>query len=85
MDNKKQTSIITVNIKLSKTDQFRKGITVVISCAVGPLYLLVAILLCVVMRSTGKGPLFHFEDGRRLTREGFMARVWEVLQQVGID
>ena len=37
------------------------------------------------MRTPSKGPLFLFEDGNPLTRERFVARVQEVLQQIGID
>ena len=37
------------------------------------------------MRRPGNGPLFRFSDGRSLTRERFIAKVREVLQQIGID
>ena len=37
------------------------------------------------MRRPSKGPLFLFEDGHPLTRERFVAKVREVLQQIGID
>ena len=58
--------------------------TVVIGRAGEPLCLLVAILSYMGMRS-GKGPLFHSEDRSPLIREHFVARVQEVLQQIGID
>ena len=57
---------ITVNIKQSKTDQLRKGVTVVIGRAGRSLCLFVAILSYIGMRRPGKGPLFHSEDGSPL-------------------
>ena len=85
VDNRRQPSFITVTIKQSKTDPFRKGVTVVIGRAAGPLCPLVAVLSYMAMRQQGEGPLFQFRDGRPLTRERFVAKVWEVLQDIGID
>ena len=69
MDDKKQPSFTTLDIKQSKTDPFRKGVTVVITHAVGPLCPIVEIPSSMAMRRPGKGPLFHFEDGRLFTKE----------------
>lgn len=85
VDSKQQPSFITVNIKQSKTDPFRKGVTIVVGRAVGPLCPLVAVLTYMAIRRPGQGPLFRFSDGRPLTRERFVAKVREVLQQIGID
>ena len=85
VDNKQQLSFITVNIKQSKTDPFRKGVTIVVGRAVGPLCPLVIVLTYMALRRPGQGPLFRFGDGRPLTRERFVAKVREVLQQIGID
>ena len=84
VDDKKQPSFITVMIKQSKTDPFRKGVTVGIGRARGPICPLVAILSYMARRKPRKCPLFMFEDRRPLTRECFVARVREVLQQIGI-
>ena len=85
VDSKQQPSFITVNIKQSKTDPFRKGVTIVVGRAVGPLCPLVPVLTYMAVRRPGQGPLFRFSDGRPLTRERFVAKVREVLQQIGID
>lgn len=85
VDDKRQPSFITVNIKQSKTDPFRKGVTVVIGRAMGPLCPVAAVLSYMAMRKPGKGPLFRFGDGRPLTRERFVARMREVLRQIGIE
>ena len=58
MDDKKQPSFTTLDIKQSKTDPFRKGVTVVITHAVGPLCPIVEIPSSMAMRRPGKGPLF---------------------------
>ena len=85
VDDKRQPSFITVNIKQSKTDPFRKGVRIIVSCAVGSLCPLAAVLSYMAMRRPGKGPSFLFRDGHPLTREHFVAEVQEVLQQIGID
>ena len=85
VDSKQQPSFITVNIKQSKTDPFRKGVTIVVGHAVGPLCPLVAVLTYMALRRPRQGPLFRFGDGRPLTRERFVAKVREVLQQIGFD
>ena len=85
VDDKRQPSFITVNIKQSKTDPFRRGVTIVIGRAMGPLCPLAAVLSYMAMRRPGNGPLFRFSDGCSLTRERFVAKVREVLQQIGID
>ena len=51
----------------------------------GPLCPLAAVLSYMAMRRPGNGPLFRFSDGRSLIRERFVAKVREVLQQIGID
>lgn len=55
------------------------------SLSVEPLCSLVPILSYMGTKKSGKGPLFKFRDGCTLTRERFMAKVQEVLQQIGID
>ena len=50
VDDKRQPSFITVNIKQSKTGPFRRGITIVIGCAMGPLCPLAAVLSYMAMR-----------------------------------
>ena len=85
VDDKRQPSFITISIKQSKTDPFRKGVTIVIGRAPGPLCPLAAVLSYMAMRKPGEGPLFRFKDGRPLTRERFVLKVREALQQIGID
>ena len=82
VDKIRDPSFVTVRIKQSKTDPFRKGVTVVIGRAAGPLCPLAAILSYMARRKPGKGSLFWFEDGRPLTRDHFVMKVREALQQI---
>ena len=54
VDDKRQPSFITVNIKQSKTDPFRKGVRIIVGHAVGPLCPLAAVLSYMAMRRPGK-------------------------------
>ena len=85
VDDLKQPTFITVNIKQSKTDPFRKGVQIVIGRTGGPLCPVAAILAYMALRGPGDGPLFQFNDGRALTRERFVDQVRKVLQEAGID
>ena len=58
VDSKQQPSFITVNIKQSKTDPFRKGVTIVVGHAVGPLCPLVAVLTYMALRRQDKDRYF---------------------------
>lgn len=72
-------SFVTVRIKQSKTDPFRKGVTVVIGLAVGPLCPLATIFIYVARMKPRKRLFFQFEDGHPLTRDHFVIKVREVL------
>ena len=65
VDDKKQPSVITVNIKQSKQIRLGRHYSCDMLCS-WTSYLLVAILSYMAMRDTGKRPLF-FEDECLLT------------------
>ena len=85
VDNKDNPSDLTVTIKQSKTDPFRKGVDIIIGRTSGPLCPVAAILAYMAKRGPGTGPLFRFQDGRPLTRQRFVAKLREVLQEVGLQ
>ena len=64
---------LAVQIKQSKTDPFWKAVQVIIGRTGGPLCPVAAILAYMVLRKSGKGPLFRFKDGRLLTRVRFVS------------
>ena len=66
-----QPNVLSVRIKASKTDPFRKGITLFvgkISSGLCPVYAMLAYL---VIRGPQPGPLFMFNNGHYLTRARF--------------
>ena len=84
-DSLVNTSYITVTIKASKTDPFRKGVTVHIGATKSQLCPVAAVLAYMVQRGSQAGPFFLFEDGRRLTRDRLVAEVRRALERAGVD
>lgn len=73
VDNISAPSYVTVTLKASKTDDFRKGVTVYLGRTSQDLCPVAAILSYLAQFSSSKakksGPFFQFSDGRPLTRE----------------
>ena len=67
----------------SKTDPFRKGIDIYLGRTGNDLCPIEAILQAVC--GDREGFLFQFKDRRPLTKSRFVAKVHELLQQVGVD
>ena len=84
MDDQDKPSYLTVTIKQSKTNPFRKGMFIIIGRTGGPLCPVAAILAYMVRGEPGTGPLFHFQDGRPLTRQRFVVKLREILQEIGL-
>ena len=76
---------IQVFLKASKTDPFRKGVSLVIGKGSPELCPVAAVLDYMVRRGNATGPLFQFRDGRFLTRARFVAAVRSALVKVGLD
>ena len=71
--------------KASKTDPFRAGVDIVVGRAGNALCPVVAVVNYLLIRGSGPGPLFRFQDGKPLTRVRLVEQVREALQRVGID
>ena len=76
---------LEVRIKASKTDPFRKGISVYLGRTDTDLCPVAAILGYMVLRGSRQGPFFLFRDGRFLTRDRFVVQVRRALQVAGVD
>ena len=76
---------LTIQIKASKMDLFRQGVTVYIGRATEELCPVAAILNYMVRRGSTSGPFFKFSDGRLLTRERFVKVVRTALDHAGIQ
>jgi len=85
VDSTVNPSYLEVRIKASKTDPFRKGVTVYLGRTNGDLCPVSAILAYMVQRGPEKGPFFWFTKSRFLTRERLVAAMRAALQQTGID
>lgn len=85
IDDPAKPTILKVRIKASKTDPFRKGVDVYLGRTDKDLCPLEAILPYLAIRSDKQGFLFQFKDGRPLTKDRFVSKVRELLQQSGVD
>ena len=74
-----------VRIKASKTDPFRKGVTVYIGATRGDLCPVAALLSYMVLRGNHDGPLFVFGNGDHLPRERFVTHLCQALSVAGVD
>ena len=86
MDYPANPGVMTVRIKVSKTDPFRKGIIFLfIGKAHSDLCPVAAMLAYLVSRGSLPGPLFVLKNGRFLTRPLFVAAMRQALQSAGVD
>ena len=76
---------ITLNIKVSKTDQFRRGTTIVLGATAADLCPVSALLDYLVARGGAPGPLFITGDSQALTRSVFVQQVQAALSASGLD
>ena len=85
VDNIVAPKWLEVRIKASKTDPFRKGVSVYIGITGSNICPVAAILDYRVRRGSGPGPFFQFSDGRFLTRSQFVSHLKEALIAAGVD
>ncbi len=85
IDDPRQPRVIRVHIKQSKTDPFRKGISLFIGKTDTDLCPVAALLSYLVERRQRPGPLFLFKDSRYLTRQRLVTAVREALDAAGLD
>ena len=76
---------LEVTIKASKTDPFRRGVSVFLGATSGDLCPVAAILGYMVRRGSSPGPFFSFANGHSLTRVRFVSAVRTALDQAGVD
>ena len=84
-DHPSNPTAMFVTIKCSKTDPFRKGITLALGRTNRPLCPVAAMAAYLHNRGMTAGPLFRFKDGEPLTRKIFVAWVKSGLSKAGID
>ena len=72
VDSTQSSSILQVHLKKSKTDQEGKGMLIYMGKTNNVLCHVSAMLPYLSICGTKEGPLFHFKDGRALTKERFI-------------
>ena len=78
-------TLLKLRLKASKTDQFRKGMDVVVGRTNNKLCPVAAVLAYLAVRGNGLGFLFKFQDGKLLTKPHFVAAVRDALGAAGLD
>ena len=78
-------SLLRVRIKASKTDQERKGCTLVVGSTGAVACPVAAVLSFMAARGSQRGPLFRYQTGRPLTRTRLVAEVRAALERAGWD
>ncbi len=76
---------LEVRLKASKTDPFRRGVSIYLGVTSSEICPVAAILDFMVRRGPSAGLFFGFSDGRFLTRDRFVAQLRLALQAAGLD
>ncbi len=85
IDNPADPGVLGVRLKASKTDPFRKGISLFIGRVASDICPVAAMLAYLLVRGHQSGPLFLFRDGRFLTRQRLVVAVRDALRLAGVD
>ena len=85
IDNTDNPTQVTLHLKASKTDPFRKGVDVVVGRTFDRLCPVAAILTYVARRGNDPGLLFRFQDGRLMTKQRFVQSIREALLGCDLD
>ena len=83
VDRKPVPDNLFINLKKSKTDQFKIGCSIVLARSDSPICPVSALLAYLHLRGPSQGPLFVFHDGSFLTRERFSRLVCRSVQLAG--
>ena len=85
VDSQQNPSLLRVTIKRSKTDPFRKGISLFLGRTKTDICPVTAVVSYLEKRGMGKGVLFKFKNGHPLTRTKFVEEVRAGLRKAGIN
>ena len=80
-DSLTKPTLLRVHLKGSKTDQARKGCTLVVGSTGDKMYSVAAVLAETGPRN---GPLFQYDSGKPLTQTGLVAEVKAALERGGV-
>ena len=77
INSRENPTVLKILIKASKTDPFRKGVSIFLGRTDNSLCPVAAITAYLASRGPDSGPLFRFRKGSYLTREAFVRSVRE--------
>ena len=77
INSRENPTVLKVLIKASKTDPFRKGVSIFLGRTDNSLCPVAAITAYLASRGPDSGPLFCFRKGSYLTCEAFVREKWE--------
>ena len=85
LDSREALTLAQVTIKASKTDPFRKGVAIYLGRTSNELCPVTAVATHLAARGGTPGPFFQFQNGRPLTRETFVAKTRQLLEETGVN
>ena len=85
VNDREKPSFLEVRIKASKTDVFRKGVTIYLGETGVDICPVAAILSYMVMARAKQSPFFCFSNGQALTRDNFVQELRMAISAGGID
>jgi len=85
LDSRDNPRLIAVSIKQSKTDPFRKGVTLYLGATNHPVWPVSGILPYLALRDNQPGPLFLTKEGQGLTRQTLSTSLDAVLTKLNLQ
>ena len=85
VDNKEAPSVVRVILRHSKTDPFRKGVSIFLGRTFRDLCPVLAMLAFMAKRPAIPGPLFIFRDGTFLTRDKLVHAIKQTLSSASME
>lgn len=85
IDRRENPSMVQIHLKVSKTDQERKGISVFIGKTGDDLCPVAAMASYLAIRGNAQGPVFQYANARPLTKARFTDQIREALSTIGYD
>ena len=85
VDDRENPSLLQVHLKISKTDQLRKGTDIYIGKTDDDICPVAAVLAFLAVRGQTPGPLFICHDGKSCTKDWFIPKLRSALETAGLD
>ena len=84
-ERREEPSLVQIHLKVSKTDQEQKGVSIFISKTGHSICPIATLTAYLALRGQEGGPLFQFMDNTRLTKDKFIQLVRAALSSLGYD